>query len=138
MKVFFDTNVYVAEALLGEATERMVKATQRASWRIFASDYVLDELEKVLTDELGHARRLAFLSRRRIVRRSILVEPAESRHVVPDDPNDSPILRAALEAGTDYLVTNDPHLLSMNPYHGLRIISMAEYYQLLTARGLLS
>jgi hypothetical protein len=34
MKIFFDTNVYVAEALLGEAAEEMVAATERASWRI--------------------------------------------------------------------------------------------------------
>ena len=27
MKVFFDTNVYVAEALLGETAERLIEAT---------------------------------------------------------------------------------------------------------------
>ena len=27
MKIFFDTNVYVAEALLGEAAEEMLEAT---------------------------------------------------------------------------------------------------------------
>ena len=44
MKIFFDTNVYVAEALLGEAAEEMLAATEKASWRIYASTYVLDEL----------------------------------------------------------------------------------------------
>ena len=29
MKVFFDTNVYVAEALLGAAAEEMLPATER-------------------------------------------------------------------------------------------------------------
>jgi predicted nucleic acid-binding protein len=37
MKVFFDTNVYVAEALLGDASERMLEATLKASWRVFTS-----------------------------------------------------------------------------------------------------
>ena len=31
MKIFFDTNVYVAEALLGEAAEEMLAVTERAS-----------------------------------------------------------------------------------------------------------
>jgi predicted nucleic acid-binding protein len=53
------------------------------------------------------------------------------------DPKDCPILRAALESGADCLVSNDVHLLSLNPYQGLRIISMAEYHQLLTEQGLL-
>lgn len=40
MKVFFDTNVYIAEALLGEATERLLNATIEGSWRIFASGFL--------------------------------------------------------------------------------------------------
>jgi predicted nucleic acid-binding protein len=39
MKVFFDTNVYVAEALVGGAAERLVAATISARWRIFSSTY---------------------------------------------------------------------------------------------------
>jgi hypothetical protein len=31
VKIFFDTNVYVAEALLGEAAEQMLNATEKAS-----------------------------------------------------------------------------------------------------------
>lgn len=58
MKIFFDTNVYVAEALLGDAAERMLEATERASWRIHASTYLLDEVERVLM-ELGFSQRLA-------------------------------------------------------------------------------
>ena len=36
MKVFFDANVYVAEALCG-AAEEMLAATERAGWRVFFS-----------------------------------------------------------------------------------------------------
>jgi predicted nucleic acid-binding protein len=75
VKVFFDTNVYVAEALLGEMAERLIEATERAGWRTFASVYLLDELERVLTVKLGFSRRLALLSRGRIVRHSKLIEP---------------------------------------------------------------
>jgi uncharacterized protein len=135
MKVFFDTNVYIAEALLGQMAEQLVEATERASWRTYASLYMLDELERVLTVKLGYSRRLAVLSRGRIIRRANLVEPTASRHAVPGDPADSPILQAALAAGVDYLVTNDSHLLALDPYEGLRIISMDSYYQLLCNEG---
>jgi hypothetical protein len=37
MKVFFDTNVYIAEALLGRAAERIIKATSAARWRIYGT-----------------------------------------------------------------------------------------------------
>lgn len=65
MKVFFDTNVYVAEALLGEAAEAMLSATQHASWRIYTSETILDEIERVLVDYLGFSERLARLTRGR-------------------------------------------------------------------------
>jgi predicted nucleic acid-binding protein len=100
--------------------------------------YVLDELERVMTEKLAFSRRLAFLSRKRIVWRATLLDPGTSRHMVPQDPEDSPILRAALDAGVDYLVTNDSHLLVLNPYESVRIISMADYHQLLIEQGLLS
>jgi putative PIN family toxin of toxin-antitoxin system len=137
MKIFFDTNVYVAEALIGEAAEDMLAVTERASWRIYVSSYVLDEFERVMTEELGYSPRFASLSRRRIVRRAGMVEPGASRHDVPDDVKDTPILRAALEARADYLVTNDRHLLDLNPYEGLRIISMTEYHGILVSEGLI-
>ena len=136
--MFFDTNVYVAEALLGHGgTARLIEATGRAGWRMFVSAYVLDETARVIVDKLGFPRRLAALSRRRTLRRAAPVDPPPSRHDVPDDPNDGPILRAALHAGVDYLVTNDRHSLALDPYEGLRIISIGAYEAVLRHRGLL-
>ena len=66
-----------------------------------------------------------------------MVEPLPSKHVVPADPKDTAILAGAMAAGVDYLVTNDPDLLSLDPYEGLRILSMAAYYDFLTREGLL-
>lgn len=83
MKVFFDTNVYIAEALLGEMAEQIIGATEQASWRIYASGYLLDELQRVLMDKLKFSCRLAALSRARITRRASLVDPGASRHGVP-------------------------------------------------------
>ena len=73
MKVFFDTNVYVAEALLGGAAEQMVAATIQAKWRILCSDYVLDEAQRVLTEKLGFSQRFGQLTRQRCRRRANLV-----------------------------------------------------------------
>ncbi len=138
MKVFFDSNVYIAEALLGQGAEALIAATISASWRVFVGEYVLDEVVSVLTDQFGFSRRFAVLTRQRIVRRTALVELPASRHLVPDDSKDSPILKLALEAGSNYLVTNDRHLRSLDPYEGLRIISMTDYIELLHEFGLLS
>jgi predicted nucleic acid-binding protein len=77
------------------------------------------------------------MTRERCSRRAIPVEGLPSRHEVPQDPADSPILKAALHAGADYLVTNDRHLLELDPYEGLRILSMSAYYEYLKKEGLI-
>lgn len=59
MKVFFDSNVYVAEAILGGGARRMIRATERAQWRIYTCDYLVHEVANVLTDEFTFSRRLA-------------------------------------------------------------------------------
>lgn len=138
MKILFDTNVYIAEALLGASAEAMLDATLRAAWRIYSCEHLLDELERVLVDQLGFSRRLAKLARGRVIRRSELIEPGESRHAVPNDAADTPILRAAVAAGAHYLVTNDRHLLDLDPYEGLRIVSMSDYHDLLVREGLIA
>lgn len=137
MKVFFDTNVYIAEALLGKGAEASVQATLAARWRIYVSDYVLDEIERVMVDRLRFSSRMAKLSRQRCNRRATRVAELDSRHEVPGDPADGPILRAALSASVDFLVTNDAHLLSLHPYEGLAIISLTKYQQMLEELGIL-
>lgn len=134
MKVFFDTNVYVAEALLGTTAAELLTATEGAGWRVYATSYLLDELERVL-ERLGFSHRLALLSRQRIIRRAALVEPETSRHRVPDDAADTPILAAAISAGVDYLFSNDRHLLALDPYEGVRIVSMSDFREVLLANG---
>lgn len=136
MKVFFDTNVWIAEALLGEEAGRLIDATAKAAWRIFSSAHVLAETERVLEERLGCSRRLAVLTRKHIQRRAAIVEPSASRHRVPGDPADSPILQAALAAGVDFLVSNDAHLINLSPYESVRIVTMSEYRRVLEAYGL--
>lgn len=136
MKVYFDSNIYVAEALGGESTGQLLEAVDRANWRVFTSRYQIEELGRVLR-ELRLRPRLATLACERVLDRSILVPERPSRHRVPDDPKDTPILRAALHCGADYLVTNDRHLLDLDPYEGLRVLSVAAFRELLRTHGLI-
>ena len=43
---------------------------------------------------------------------------------------DTNALLPLLEAGADYLVTQDPHLQSLKYYHGTQIISLAQFARL--------
>ncbi len=137
MKVFFDTNVYVSEALLGEHAIQAIRATVDARWKIFTCSYQLDELSRVMSQKLGLSMRWVRAVRIRVLEHSVMVTPLPSRHAVARDPNDSPILNPAIVAGVAFLVTIDRDLLTMDPYEGIRIISLWEYRRILEDRGML-
>jgi putative PIN family toxin of toxin-antitoxin system len=138
MKVLFDTNVYVSEALVGGLAESLIEAVLAARWKVFTASYVLDEIERVLHDKLNFSARVAAAARQRARRRCELAVTPSSRHTVASDLNDSPILRTAVGASVDYLVTNDRHLLRMHPYEGIQIVSMHDFAEVLRAQGLLA
>jgi predicted nucleic acid-binding protein len=119
MKVVFDTNILVSAARKSTAARRALDATALARWRIYAS---------VAKSVVATYRRAL-----EIEMKSVDLPP--SRHVVVGDPDDTPVLRTAIAAGADYLVSNDNHLLSLDPYEGIRIVSLASYYQLLERNG---
>jgi predicted nucleic acid-binding protein len=138
MKVLFDTNVHVSETLVGGHAETIIGAARNAHWRVIASTDLLDEFERVLRDELNFSRRVASMARQRVRRRCELTVSPASRHAVLSDPKDGPILRSAIEAGVDYLVTDDRHFPQMNPHEGISILSMRDFADLLLEQGLLS
>jgi hypothetical protein len=86
VKVFFDTNVYVAEALLGQVAEQLLEVTEGASWRIYASLYLLDELERDL--RVGFERGIAREGRVAGAERSDAPgQRCEPWRILPQPPN---------------------------------------------------
>lgn len=129
-----DSNVYIAEALLGRAARNLFRGTLRAKWRIYTSAYVIEEVAHVIVDDLGFSKRFASLTQQRIAQRAVMVKSKRAVHV-PRDRKDSPILQTALTCGAHYLVSNDRHLLQLDPFESLRIVSMADYHRVLEDHG---
>lgn len=74
-----------------------------------------DEIDQVISDLRSFA---------------ILVSPSETINVVTDDPSDSRFLEAAVAGRCDYLVSGDPHLLSVGEYRGVTVLSPAAFVDL--------
>ncbi len=137
MKVVFDTNVYIAEYLTGGLAERVIEATLDAGWRVYISDYLLDEFRRVMKEHFHQPQGRVARASHLLQPRSTLVQLPASHHRVEQDPDDSPILQTAIVASAHLLVSRDRHLLNLNPYESLQILSVASYHQLLQNLGLI-
>jgi len=136
MKVVFDTNVYVSMSLFGGVCEKLVQTGEGGAFRVYISQYILDEHTRVLVEKFGLPRRLVHLRNKRIRRVARVVGVTAPGSIVAGDPEDDPVLATGLKAKAHYLITGDDHLLSLERYHSLRIITPRQFHEMLAARGL--
>ncbi len=62
---------------------------------------------------------------------STLVKVQSVPAVVKEDPDDDRVLACAIEGEADYIVTGDPHLLTLEEYEGIKIVSPRDFLAVL-------
>jgi putative PIN family toxin of toxin-antitoxin system len=62
---------------------------------------------------------------------STLIEVRNIIPVISDDPDDDQVLACALEGEADYIVSGDPHLLSLQQYEDMLIVPPRQFLSLL-------
>ena len=120
-RVVLDTNVLVAAAYApASASRRIVDACLDGHLVAVASSAIRREYDLIL----GRAVRVEGYQDRlgRLLETLELVEPAETPRRVPDDPDDDKFLAAALAGRAEWLITNDRHLLVLDPLDPIRIV----------------
>jgi len=113
LKVVFDTNVYISEALFDALAEVIVGAGRAEMFSVYISDFIVREIRNVLLNHFHTTRRFASLTERRALRFARLVPTRQRRFKEVLDQKDHPVLETAINAGADYLVTGDRHLLAV-------------------------
>jgi len=133
VKAVPDTMIWVSYCTRRDGyRHRLIRRACQSRVRLYVSPYILEELTKVLTEDLNRSRRFVFLARRAILRVAKLVNlPPSIRPRVPGDPQDDAIVQTALSAGADYLITADSELLKLGKVEGVAVIPATEFEQLL-------
>lgn len=66
-----------------------------------------------------------------ILSHSELVCPAFTLNVIIEDPADDRILECAVEGEVDYLVSGNKHLLDVNEFQGIKIVTARQILEIL-------
>ena len=138
MKLLFDSNVWVAafgtHGLCKQLVEQAIVLDEAAAIELVLCPAVRQEVMRILEhkfrlgmDELARAKRI--LSEIATVPDGVW-QPANAF----PDPDDAPIIAAALAAGADLFVTGDKALLELGEVEGLPIVTPRAAF--LTLRGL--
>lgn len=62
------------------------------------------------------------------------VDPEEDIRAVDDDPDDDKFLEAAVAGNVEYVVSGDQHLLDLESFRGIEIVTPRAFYERLDVR----
>ena len=120
-RVVLDTNILVAASYAPDSAARQIlEACLAGKLQAVASQAVYREYDLIVAKAVrvaGYRERLA-LWRKRLE----IVAPRSIGRVVPDDPDDDKFIATALGGAARWIITNDRHLLDLDPYGPIRIV----------------
>ncbi|MCC6368826.1 MAG: putative toxin-antitoxin system toxin component, PIN family [Bryobacterales bacterium] len=95
--------------------------------RIDLSDSILDETIRVLRERFGWNGYMLQSARNKLLSVSYHVSPGMKLFVFKEDPEDNHVLECALEARSNFIVTEDKDLLRLREFADSRIVTIAEF-----------
>lgn len=134
MRVVFDTNIWISALLFptSVAGQMLTAWQQQARFDLVVSEPILQEIKRVLMYPKIE-KRLKWDHEKieqYILDISFLAEQVDTEGchvVVPDDPNDSPILATLIKSAAHYLITGDADLLNLKMHYP--ILTLTEFAQ---------
>lgn len=132
IRIVLDTNVLLSGiAYPGSIPGKIVSAWRGGSLDVVLSQYILDELQRVLP-RLNHRLGWSNMEIRDFVDSlallADLVDPVQTAEPFLRDQADQPVLGTFLAANANYLVTGDKDLLALSARY--LIINPADFWQL--------
>lgn len=126
LRVSIDTNVLVSAILFGGTPGRVVDAARDGQVAGIVSLHVLAEIRDVLTrPRFGFERETADIFAEEIASFCEVVPLERAATRWSSDPDDDPVVEAALYARADAVVTGDAELLRLR-VPGVRFLTAAE------------
>jgi hypothetical protein len=138
MKVVVDTNVLVSRVIVPAGVPaQILKKWEEGAFELLVSEPILSECLRVLSYKRIRARHqlsddqiAATISGLREF--ATVVNVVEKLEVIKEDPDDNKIIECAIAGDAEYVVSGDVHLLSVEQYQGIPILSPRVFLTMLT------
>jgi putative PIN family toxin of toxin-antitoxin system len=139
LRVVLDTNLFVSSLLVKSGLPaKAIDAWRERKYLLITSPVLIAEIVNTLSYE---RIRRKYLITDEDVRQliSLLEEDAlivpgqiEISEVIPNDPDDEQVLICAIEGRADLIVSGDHHLLELEEYKGISIVTARQFLEKLS------
>jgi putative PIN family toxin of toxin-antitoxin system len=135
VKAVFDTNVYISALLIpGSKGEQAFLLARRRRVMLYGSVSILTETARVLRTKFNQPEKDIKAALRVISRAAQVLRPSRRVAVLKDIP-DNRILKCAVAAQADLIVTRDQHLLALKEFEGIPIVRLADFLRMFPGEG---
>lgn len=134
MQIVVDTNIWVSGLLWQGKPWQLLKLAENGDIKLCVAYSMLLELEEVLAYERLQSRLQALQQTpAQLVAYALSLSTVyDISHtglpIVEADPDDDVFVLCAIEAGAEYLVTGDKHLLNLGSYLSVKIVTVTEFF----------
>jgi len=130
LKVVLDTNVLISAVLFGGNPRKILHHVIRGNVKLCISEQIIDELKRVLKrPKFGFSPEIIQLIVNELIMLSEFIIPRIKIDVIQVDPEDNKILECAAEAGANYIITGDIHLLELQSFKEIKIVNPAKFIE---------
>lgn len=132
--VVLDSNIYISALLFGGNPRAVIECVERGLVELLISRPIQAEVERVLGDKFSWPERRTNEATSYLWSLARLISPDE---IITDcvDPDDNRVLECALGGNARVIVTGDSHLLRLDPYRGIAILTAQRFLELKTWRS---
>lgn len=128
MRIVIDTNVVISGIFWKGNPNKILNAWFKDKFDVLISPEILIEYEKVIKRmESGLSPEEIQKWIEIIVSHSIIIEAPLILKVIDVDPDDNKFIECAVFGQADYIISGDRHLLNLNEYEQIKILSPSQF-----------
>lgn len=132
MRIVLDANIYISNLISEKGNPaKIVRWWLEGKYDVLVSQPIVDEILRVTAYERIQRKyskvqehRLEFVAL--ISKQALWIEPNELLEVVNDEP-DNRYIECAVAGSAEYIVTGDEHLITIEEYQGIVILTPAAF-----------
>jgi putative PIN family toxin of toxin-antitoxin system len=132
MRVVLDTNVLISAVISTGVPHDIVVAGYEGEFQLIVSEATVTEFRETLQkypDRFGLTDEEIRTEVETLQYFAEFVDPDEEVNAVEDDPDDDKFLEAAVAGNAQYLVSGDQHLLTLDSFRDIEIITPRTFYE---------
>jgi putative PIN family toxin of toxin-antitoxin system len=127
-KAVFDTNILVSAFVFpGGIIREIMNLALKKQVVIYVSEQILEEYSRVLRQKFKWSDEAISVNIGLLRRIFTVINPDILIKAVRADHTDDKVIECAVGAGADVIISGDRHLLNLNKYKAIPILSPAEF-----------